>query len=145
MFQDSTKGVEGHIAISGTQAKRYTKQTKRKIILCYQKKGRQGVIKRFGLSDGSLYSILRGEGISAKAPPRKTKPKARRQARKGVGTGVPGAARSKASRSAIAGASDALTYLEHAKKRLEASLGVYRGAGAVLGLVCLAVEALGGE
>jgi hypothetical protein len=129
-----------------------------KIIASYKSEGRQPTLKEFKLTDSQLYTLLHREGVrlstaGKRVKSHRTHAKARRadsRATRGVGKGSENARRRasyKARREAREGGGrDALVYLGKAAERLVSSYGAgYREAGAILGLVSLAIEALGGE
>jgi hypothetical protein len=78
--------------------------------------------------------------------PSKAHAKARREAQRRPVRGIPALPPSGHGARSPAAVRDALTYLGQARSRAErgVSLG-HRGAGALLGLICLALEALGDE
>lgn len=132
-----------HVALDKSNRPSKRGPTDAQVISYYKKHGCQKTQKHFGFKGpGKLYPLLHANGI--KLNTRKRQAKARTAAQSKTGRGVPGGAGSRHSAGRKPVLSDALTYLAHARTRLEASvLAGDRSAGPTLGLVCLALEALG--
>jgi hypothetical protein len=134
------------------------------IVDSYKANGRKPTLEKFNLTDPKLYAILKKGGVKLKGRKaaagneqanarRRARYKARRGHEKRTGRGgkgrltTPPRASYKPRRGSLkGGAADALVYLLKARDRLLMRLGgTYTDTGATLGLISLAIEALGGE
>lgn len=119
----------------------------KRVITCYKKHGRKETLKRYGLTDSQLYTLLHRSGVRLLTASHRTHGKARRAAKlktrggsKGRKSAAPRASYKPLGTARAGGLADALVYLGQARERA-GSAGLY----AIAGLVSLAIEALGGE
>ena len=141
--------------MNGSQKPRrtFTPAEERRVVLYYRKHKPSDTERYFKIHSSVLYRILRDAGEPLRRASNRTHdkpPRADSSVTRGGSKGsIKGAPRGpyKGSRASRTGAArDALTYLGHARERLvRAAIAGETGAAATLGLVGLAIEALGGE
>ena len=127
----------------------------KRVVTCYKKHGRAKTLKRYGLTDSQLYTLLHRLGVPLLTASHRPHGKARRGANALTRGGSKGRKRAaprglyKARREARSlPAIDALTYLEKARSKALRALGEGLPGdrtGPILGLIELAIESLRGE